>query len=248
MRSGDLNTLTPISTALVLLKARWLFLGLTYLVVIAYSSANSPELMTERAENEFHQLWGKAVELASVPAASKDLAWAIRVEHEVAAPFLAYWALQNLLEELVGPNGATIEPVVHAQLIQALQITLKRYVFEVLLDYEVDRKTIQDLRIHLYTNTPSIDLVVMGPLGISLNLRYLLSTQNTSLFIKDMEVTNIRYSRWKKRFYQKYAKNNDWRGLIDALTKKNNRFFYSFCRPDDNKIDAPVYIQTSCLN
>jgi hypothetical protein len=214
--------------------------------LLAFGSVDAEEALVGETEAEFNRLWETTLKLASVDSSSKDVVWATQIQNKVAEPFLTYWALDDLLSLLLETHNEGLGEPWRSQVIDALGVTLTRYVFEVLLDYDVNQQTIKDLEVHLKQEAPSIDAKVEGPLGISVALRYLLIKRDDQVFIRDMEVANIRYSNWKKSFYLKYAKKADWQGLILALNKKNNRFFAQFCKGSNNQSVMPLYIKTAC--
>jgi len=231
-----------------LLPPAALALALLVLPAFASSSIDAEEALVGRTEAEFNRLWNKTLELALVSSANKDLAWATQIEQDVAGPFLAYWALNDLLSLLLGTHNEALSEPLRSQLVNAVGVTLTRYVFEVLLDYDLNQKTIKDVEIHLEQEAPSINAKVKGPLGVTVALRYIVLIRDDQVFIRDMEVANIRYSNWKKSFYRKYAQQGDWQGLIVALNEKNHRFFRQFCEGGSDKIMTPSYIKTACVN
>jgi hypothetical protein len=212
----------------------------------ASSSADTEEMLVAETEVGFNRLWEETLKWASVSASSKDVAWAAQIQEHVAGPFLTYWALDDLLSQLLGADNDNLKEPMRSQVINALGVTLTRYIYEVLVDYDLNQKTIQDLEIYLTQEAPSIHASVKGPLGIHVALKYMLLIRDGQVFIRDMEVANIRYSNWKKSFYRKYAKKSDWQGLIFALNKKNDRFFTRFCESNNDRIGMPIYIQTAC--
>ena len=218
-------------------------LGLSMSVV---SSAEPKDALVDATEADFNRLWESTLALASVNAASKDLVWAAQIQEHVAGPFLTYWALDDLLSKLLEADNDNLKEPIRSQVINALGVTLTRYIYEVLVDYDLNQKTIQDLEIHLTEEAPSIHASVKGPLGIHVALQYMLLIRDGQVFIRDMEVANIRYSNWKKSFYRKYAKKADWQGLIFALNKKNDQFFARFCKSNNDRVGMPIYIQTAC--
>lgn len=231
-----------------LLPPAALAVALLVLPAFASSSIDAEEALVGRTEAEFNRLWNKTLELALVSSANKDLAWATQIERDVAGPFLAFWALDDLLSLLLGTHNEALKEPLRSQVVNAVGVTLTRYVFEALLDYGVNQETIKDLEIHLTQEAPSINAKVKGPLGVTVALRYIVLIRDDQVFIRDMEVANIRYSSWKKSFYHKHAKKGDWLGLILALNEKNHRFFRQFCAGGSNTIMTPSYIKTACVN
>ena len=216
------------------------------LPILVFASVDPEETLVGETEAEFNELWNEALKLASVSSSSKDLVWVSQIHEKVAEPFLTYWALDDSLSLLLGIHSEELSEPWRSQLIDALGVTLTRYVFEVLLDYDLNKKTIQNFEIQLTQDVPSIHATVAGPLGINVALQYILLIRNDQVFIRDMEVATIRYSNWKKSFYQKYVKKGDWQGLILALNKKNDRFFARFCEGSKDQVVMPVYIKTAC--
>ena len=211
------------------------------------TSVGSSELV-DSTEQTFNQLWDEALQLASIPSKHKTLIWATQVEQRIAEPYMQHWNIPALLNLLLDDDLETIDLVSREALVQQVRVTFKRYVFEVLLEYKINEKSIDNMVLRLDETPPSIRATVKGPLGIPVALQYITTIQSGKLFIQDMEVANIRYSNWKKSFYRKYAKKGDWRGLILALTEKNDRFFARFCEGGNNQTALPVYIKTACIN
>lgn len=183
-----------------LLPSAALAIALLVLPVCASSSIDAEEALVGPTEAEFNRLWNKTLELALVSSVTKDLAWATQIERDVAGPFLAFWALDDLLSLLLGTHNEALKEPLRSQVVNALGVTLTRYVFEVLLDYDVNQKTIKDLEMHLTQEAPSINAKVKGPLGVTVALRYIVLIRDDQVFIRDMEVASIRYSNWKKVF------------------------------------------------
>lgn len=225
----------------------WMLAFTPATVPAADESVASFELV-ESTEQAFNQLWSEALQLASVPSEHKNSLWATQVEHRIAEPFMQYWNMPALLNLLLDDDVTAVDAAFREGIIQQLRITFKRYVFEVLLEYKINEKSIEDMILRLDETPPSIRANVKGPLGIPVALQYITTIQSGKLFIQDMEIANIRYSNWKKNFYRKYAKNSDWQGLILALDKKNERFFSHFCEGSKNQLSIPDYIKTACVN
>jgi len=143
----------------------------------------------------------------------------------VDSDLLTVWSAKNTIRAMLGAKRwSQLNPEQEAQLIRAYEQTMRRYLYEVMSQYQGQIARVDSIRLNGKQNKGWLTVVLDSPSLPDLSIDLKIYKENDSWTIYDFSFQGISFVKMKQNYFQTTFDQKGLEGVLADLNDKNQEF------------------------
>lgn len=138
---------------------------------------------------------------------------------------LTVWSAKNTIRAMLGAKRwSQLNPEQESQLIRAYEQTMRRYLYEVMSQYQGQIATVDSIRLNAKQNKGWLTVILDSPTLPDLSIDLKIYQENDSWTIYDFSFQGISFVKMKQNYFQTTFDQKGLEGVLADLNNKNQEF------------------------
>lgn len=143
----------------------------------------------------------------------------------VNTDLLTVWSAKNTIRAMLGAQRwSELTAEQESQLIEAYEQTMRRYLYEVMSQYQGQIATVDSVRLNGKQNKGWLTVVLDSPSLPDLSIDLKIYKEETSWTIYDFSFQGISFVKMKQNYFQTTFDQKGFEGVLADLNRKNQEF------------------------
>ena len=143
----------------------------------------------------------------------------------VDSDLLTVWSAKNTIRAMLGAQRwSQLTAEQESQLITAYEQTMRRYLFEVMSQYQGQIATVDSIRLNAKQNKGWLTVILDSPTLPDLSIDLKIYQENDSWTIYDFSFQGISFVKMKQNYFQTTFDQKGLEGVLADLNNKNQEF------------------------
>ena len=143
----------------------------------------------------------------------------------VDTELLTVWSARNTIRAMLGAQRwSKLTPEQESELIAAYEQTMRRYLYEVMRQYQGQVATVESIRLNSKQNKGWLTVVLDSPSLPNLSIDLKIYKEESNWTIYDFSFQGISFVKMKQNYFQTTYDEKGLEGVLAELNSKNQEF------------------------